>query len=191
MAAAPSFRHPAPARWKLTVETVERMVEQGILTKDDPVELLDGALYVRSPQGPYHATASDRLGDRLRLVVGEGWCVREDKPMIAGLRSMPEPDIAVVAGPRSAWRHRHPRGDECRLVVEVSSSSRRTDRKKARIYGAAGVPVYWMLDIEARTLTVHEAPNAKGYGVITNLTETGEVAVPGTAERWKVAELLE
>lgn len=191
MDAAQPYRYDRAPRWKLTVESLERMVEHGIISPDDPVELLDGELYVRSPQGPVHATVSEVIAERLRLALGDRGYVREDKPLIAGLCSMPEPDVAVVGSPRSAWRRRHPRGNECLLVVEVSDSTKAIDRKKAKIYAAAGVPTYWTLDLSDRTLTVHEGPAKVGYAQVVKLAESEEVAVPGTDVRWRIGDLLE
>jgi Uma2 family endonuclease len=56
----------------------------------------------------------------------------------------------------------HPR--TALLAVEVSASSRETDRVvKARLYARAGVPTYWIVDVPSRAVEVHSDPGADGY----------------------------
>lgn len=82
-------------------------------------------------------------------------------------------------------------GPDVRVRVEVSWSSADRDRRKADIYGRAGVPVYWRLDIEQRRLEVHRRPAADGtYTLVEVLDESQEVDVPGTAQTWRVLDLL-
>jgi hypothetical protein len=62
---------------RFTVDDYHRMVEAGILTVDDRVELLAGAIVEMSPIGPLHAGTvnrltrlfSSRLGDRVIVAV--------------------------------------------------------------------------------------------------------------------------
>jgi Uma2 family endonuclease len=51
------------------------------------------------------------------------------------------------------------------LVVEVlSPSNKRVDLVlKRHDYGAAGIPQYWIVDLQGRTLTVLSDPYADGY----------------------------
>lgn len=83
---------------RFSVDDVARMVEAGILGEDERVELLDGELIVMAPQGPEHADITTRLHDRLRLTFGDGFVVREAKPLVTAVDGQPEPDLAVVAG---------------------------------------------------------------------------------------------
>ena len=166
------------------------MVALGIVPGDAPLELIGGELIEMSPQGSYHSVVCEGLGERLRSVLGDGFRVREDKPLVAGNYSMPEPDIAVVPGPRRRWRERHPRADEVLLVVEVSLTTQDIDRAKTQVYAAAGAPVYWQLDLEARTLRLHESPGPEGFSRERLLAEHETVAVPGTSTAWTVAELV-
>ena len=82
---------------EFTVEQFHRMAEVGIIDSDDRVELLDGYVVEMSPIGlrhwDRHATIVRYLIETLRLratVVGQG-----SFPL--GLRSEPQPDIAILA----------------------------------------------------------------------------------------------
>ncbi|MFE0414204.1 Uma2 family endonuclease [Streptomyces tendae] len=68
------------------------------------------------------------------------------------------------------------------MVVEVTSYDSDTDRRdrheKPAAYGQAGVPVYLLIDRDARTVTVHSRPDRRvgGYRDI-RLTDFGETAI--------------
>ena len=53
---------PFPVR-RFSVAEYHRMVETGILTADDPVELIHGELFVMAPIGTRHAHCVDQLLD--------------------------------------------------------------------------------------------------------------------------------
>src|SRR5436190_11722511 len=122
---------------RLTVEETLRMLDAGILEEDEPVELLDGVLVEMTPQGPTHSSGTGDLADRLREAYGGRACVREEKPLVASVHSLPEPDVAVVRGRQGTYAKRHPTGADALLVVELALTSRALDRRKAAIYAAA------------------------------------------------------
>ncbi len=51
------------------------------------------------------------------------------------------------------------------FLIEVSDSSLSKDRRvKTRIYAAAAVPEYWVVDVNAGTIEVRTQPRGDGYG---------------------------
>src|SRR5262245_20566122 len=72
------------------------LVDQGVLGADDRVELLEGLIVVREPQNPSHASGVWRAHRALERAVGDRAIVRGQLDHIAGPRSVPEPDVAVV-----------------------------------------------------------------------------------------------
>ncbi len=98
--------------------------------------------------------------------------------------SRPEPDLAIAP---VTPRDRHPSG--ALLVVEISVSSRRIDLGlKATIYAAAGVPEYWVLDVDARTLFVHREPQVDRYSSVERFGD--DASVTAVALTVHVAALL-
>lgn len=90
-------------RWK-RIE-YERLVETGVFDSDERLELLDGLLVVREPQGVPHAAATRLVVAALRRTFGEGWLVDSQMPLALDDDSEPEPDICVVpGGPRDPPR---------------------------------------------------------------------------------------
>ncbi|HEY4055769.1 MAG TPA: Uma2 family endonuclease [Kofleriaceae bacterium] len=139
----------------------EKLVELGLFN-DQRVELLDGQLVEMSPQSDAHSAIVRCLGRIFYDVRPHELDISLHSGLRAGMKSMPEPDIAVI--PRRSGRHH---ADEALLVVEVALSSLRNDRLiKSDIYAALGVPEYWIVDVEHELVIVHTRPTVRGYQVI-------------------------
>ena len=153
----------------LTADEVERMVQEGIIGEDEPVELLQGALVEMSPKGEQHATVMARLvGWLAPLAVAGTHELRTEHPLaVPDPTSLPEPDIAVIEARADPTR----RPTSALLVVEVSVSSRAIDTTiKPRLYASAGVPDYWVVDVAARRIEIRRDPAGSEYRTL----DTGE-----------------
>ncbi|HEY2730392.1 MAG TPA: Uma2 family endonuclease [Polyangia bacterium] len=175
---------------RFTADEAMRMVELGIVGEDEHVELLDGAFVEVGQQGPEQAYATTVLSDRLRGVYRGHFQVREEKPLAAGEHDLPEPDVAIFRGGDADYWSRHPSGRDSILVVELALSSQSIDRRKASVYAAAGVPVYWLVDLAARRLELRTTPVDGAYQVTRILAEDDVVELPASNERWAVRDLL-
>jgi len=114
------------------------MVRAGVFEADDRVELLDGLLVVREPQGSRHAVAVALVRAALERAFGAGYHVREEKPLALDALSEPEPDLVVVRGRVRDYRDAHPSVPV--LLVEVADAPLGRDRvRKGRLYARAGV----------------------------------------------------
>jgi Uma2 family endonuclease len=152
---APS-RSSEPAR--MTVERYLGLVEEGVLSEDDRVELLEGVIVAMTPSNPPHDTGITRATYALFRAVAERAVVRTQCSLILGRYSLPEPDVAVVAGSLDDYETRHP--ETALLVVEVADSSLQQDRlTKSAIYAAAGIPEYWIVNLRRRVLEVMRDPD--------------------------------
>jgi Uma2 family endonuclease len=140
----------------LSVEEFHRMVAAGILDEDERVELLDGVIVAMTPQSVPHARRIEWLTRHLVRSLGDEYAVRPQLPLTLGDRNEPEPDLAVVRA-ESTSEDRHPSGAV--LVVEVAGESLRRDRRvKAAVYARAGIPEYWIVNLEARDVEVLSDP---------------------------------
>ncbi len=173
------------------------MVEVGVLGEDEPLELQDGELIVVSqspaatPIEPPHATATTLVRDVLMAAYQGVAHVREAKPIIAGATDLPEPDLAVVEGGVREYASRHPNGSEAWLVVEVARTSLQADRAKIRTYARAGVPVYWLIDLEARRLEEYAQPTSEGsYALVRVCAGDDILTLPRTTRTTRLRDLL-
>jgi Uma2 family endonuclease len=162
-AAFPANEHragrPPDLIWSLTVDQYHAMIEAGILTDDDPVELLSGWLVAKMPKNPRHRLATGLIREALERLVPDGWYVDSQEPVTTD-DSEPEPDVMVVRGSRWGYRDRHPGPRDLALVVEVSDATRERDRTlKKRLYARAGIPVYMIVDLRKERIEILTGPS--------------------------------
>jgi Uma2 family endonuclease len=135
------------------------LAARGILGEDDRVELLDGAIVTGEPQSPAHASAVWRLQRLLERALGDRAIVRVQLDYVAGRRSVPEPDVAVVPWAPDAYEHAHP--SRAHVVFEVADTALLQDRlTKGPIYARNGVPQYVLVNLRERCVENHTAPSA-------------------------------
>jgi Uma2 family endonuclease len=151
---------------RLTVEEYHAMGDAGIFSEDDRVELLNGHLISMSPIGPSHAHCVNRLNELFvqRVIWDEQKRaqVGVQNPIRISSLSEPEPDVSLY-DPKMPT-DRHPGPNDLLLVVEVADSSVEYDRDvKAQAYGEAGIPEYWVVDLENEVVEVFRRPEADGY----------------------------
>jgi len=183
----------APARKRFTREEVERLDETGVFA-GQRYELIDGDLVDKMGQNPPHVSAIQLLLECLAKFFAVGM-IRVQHPMEAAPgdreRSLPEPDVAVLRERKIEHESRHPRGDEMLLVIEVSDTTAAFDRsRKASLYARAGVPEYWVLDLNARMLVVHREPDGTQYRQTFLHAPEETVSFPSRSESVRVADIL-
>src|SRR3954463_7763270 len=81
--------------FRFTVGQYERMIETGILTENDRVELLRGEIVPKMAIGDAHSACVDRLNWRLNRITGGQVLVRVQNPVVCA-DSEPEPDVSLV-----------------------------------------------------------------------------------------------
>lgn len=146
--------HVKTRRWR-RVE-YERLVDLGMFV-GERLELLDGLLVVREPQGSHHAAVVAQIGRVLESAFGPGWHPRLHSPLALDDDSEPEPDIAIVLGAPRDYLTAHP--GTAALVIEVAESTLRLDRLfKSGRYARAGIRDYWIVNLVERVLEVHRDP---------------------------------
>jgi Uma2 family endonuclease len=155
---------PSPL-YRMTLDEYEAMVASGVFKGRSRFHLINGLLVEKMVQNPPHAIADTLCGDELDRVTPPDWHVRSAKPIrLPGQASEPEPDRCVVRGTARDYEDRHPGPDDIALVVEVADSSLPQDRKLAeKVYGPAGIPVYWIVNLVHRQVEVYTDSGPEGY----------------------------
>lgn len=151
---------PYPVR-RFTVAEYEAIARAGILTEDDNVELLEGWIVPKMTKHPPHDSTIDLVNYLLGKLLPLGWYTRVQNCAVTA-DSVPEPDVVVVRGKPGDYHDRHPGGSDVGLIVEVSDSTVSRDRRKARIYSRAGVPHYWIVNLDQRQVEVYSQPALEG-----------------------------
>lgn len=103
--------------------------------------------------------------------------VQTQGPIAPDGNNEPEPDVAVLNVPVTQTWEDHPSPANILLLVEVSVTTLSFDRNaKSDVYDRAGVPEYWILDVEGRRLIVRRDPSATGYQSSVTLNESETVS---------------
>jgi Uma2 family endonuclease len=149
---------------RFTVQEYHRMIDAGVLTDEDKVELLNGYVVLKMPRNPRHDNTILKFAEDLFPLVRSSWVVRNQSAVTLA-RSEPEPDISIARGDRNSYQNRHPSPADLGLVIEVSDSTLARDRgEKLGIYADAALPVYWIVNLVDQQVEVYTLPS----GPVTN-----------------------
>lgn len=100
------------------------MIQSGVLSEDDPIELLEGLLVPKEPKIPRHAAITSLVQATLARFLPAGYFLSIQDP-ITTETSEPEPDIMIVRGSPLDYLERHPGASDALLLIEISEASLR------------------------------------------------------------------
>jgi Uma2 family endonuclease len=144
---------------RFSVDEYHKLIEIGILTEDDNLELLEGYLVHKMSRNPPHDATIQKAMKRLFRILSPNWDLRVQSA-ITVTTSEPEPDLAVVRGDENSYLTRHPGPADTGLVIEVADATLAGDRiDKGRIYARAGIACYWIVNLVDRQVEVYTAPS--------------------------------
>jgi Uma2 family endonuclease len=150
---------PPDVIWRLSVDQYHAMIHAGILTDDDPVELLEGWLVAKMPKNPLHRAVTRLIRQVLERLVPAEWYVDSQEPITTD-DSEPEPDVVVVRGETRHYLDRHPGPHDVGSVIEAADTTLQRDRGfKKRLYARAGIPVYWIVHLSDNQCEVYTEPS--------------------------------
>lgn len=153
----------ANSLWRLSLEQYHQMIEAGILTDDDHIELLEGLLVNKMPKKPSHSLSTQLVGEMLSKLLSDGWFINFQEP-ITLKDSEPEPDVVVVHGERRNYFNHHPYAQQVAIVIEVADATLKRDRAlKKRLYAEAGILVYWIVNLLENQVEVYTNPVGQDY----------------------------
>jgi len=143
-----------------TVAEYETMGRAGIFGPDERTELIEGQITAINPIGTGHMWAVSEL---LRIFVPRGDVrVTAQSPLQMSTMSTPEPALVVLLP--TTPRTRKPTPADALLIIEVADSSVTYDREtKGPLYARAGIPEYWIVDLNGERVEQYREPSAIGY----------------------------
>jgi Uma2 family endonuclease len=176
----------APRRL-FTVDEYYEMARVGILKPDERVELLDGEIVPMNAIGTPHLWCVLRL-DRHFAAFPDRSLVLVQSPLRLSNRSEPEPDIVLLQ--LETPQDRHPQPQDAYLVIEVADTTLRTDRgRKRTMYARAGIPEYWIVDLQHDRLEIYREPGKARYQSVL-LASRGDTVTPLFAPDLEIAVTL-
>ncbi len=152
-----------PQTAKLRVRDFMLLHDAGAFADYAKSELIEGEVWVMNAIYSRHALATAELVYALRVAVdAAGLDLKLYCPLSIDLSedSLPEPDIALC--------ERHPSGPmplaKVKLLIEVSDTTLAIDLgRKAALYAKAGVPEYWVIDLNENRALLHMTPQDGEY----------------------------
>ena len=168
----------AATRRRFTRAEYHRMAEVGILGRRDRVELIEGEIVEMSPIGRRHKAFVVNLTQLLVLRLAGRALVHVQSGVVLTEDTEPEPDIAVVRRRAVPYKEREAYSEDVLLLIEVADSSLAYDRStKLRLYAAAGIPEYWIVDCTTETVEIHRNPGPTGYRDVVSATGTAPLTL--------------
>ncbi len=147
-----------------TVEEFYKLSEVGIIKADERVELIEGDIIEMAAIGTRHAGCVNLLVDIFtEPPIKKSALLLVQNPILLDNYSQPQPDIAVVKRDSIFCGTKHPQPQDIFLVIEVADTTLKDDRRKALIYGLAGIYEYWIVNLDAQLIEVYRHPTVDGY----------------------------
>jgi len=151
-------------RRTFSVDDYYRMVEVGLLTEGERVELIEGEVIKMSPIGSRHAACVARLTALFSRSAGVQGIVWVQNPVRLDEYNEPEPDVAVLRPRADFYAAGHPTPPDVLLLVEVADTSIEYDRQvKAPLYARAGVAEVWLVDLTSDVVEIYAQPDEGTY----------------------------
>lgn len=158
----------------LSVEIYDSMIEKGILTENDNIELLNGRIIEKMPKGTKHSSVTNYITKYFYRSFIDEAVIRVQDPIVLDDFSEPEPDLVLCKTPIEKYSSKHPSPADILLIIEVSDSTIYFDRNdKAMAYANAGIKQYLIVNVENNTIEDYRKPSEDGYQS-KQTYETGE-----------------
>lgn len=162
---------------KFTVEEYFRMVDAGVLKPEEKVELMEGEILLMAPTGHRHVAGVIRYTRVLINLAANRFSVLIQSTLPLNERSAPEPDLALLKFRDDDYAAGYAGPEDTLLIIEVADSSLNYDRDvKAHIYGRAGIPETWVLNLPGDCIERFTEPGPEGYGEHAVLRRGGKIA---------------
>jgi len=149
-------------RRAFTVAEVERMVDLGVIERNERFELIGGEIVPMAPKGLVHEV--------LKTLLIEHWIkAKPDSIMLTPETTLRMSDVTYVEPDIVFYRRsdglQNLRPETVLLAVEIADNSISFDlNKKPEIYAGSGVAELWVVDARQRITHVHRKPVQRNDG---------------------------
>jgi Uma2 family endonuclease len=149
---------------RITVDELLLFQRSGAFDRLPKMELLDGTLYEMSPQTSAHVRAKNRIMFRLQSCLQAQAIAMEafsEPTIILNDANAPEPDVIICDAPDIDGYFP---AASVRLAIEISITSLQTDLDyKQALYSGAGIPEYWVVDVDGAKIHQLWQPDGARY----------------------------
>lgn len=147
---------------KFTVTEYHQMAKVGILTPEDKVELIQGAIIAMSPIGLKHAACVNRLNQLFYRKLGDQVIVSIQNPIQLNDYSEPQPDLVLLKPRPDFYENQIPKPVDIYLLIEVADSTVKYDQEvKLPLYAQSNISEVWIVNLNHQSLEVYRQPQDK------------------------------
>jgi Uma2 family endonuclease len=149
-----------------TADEFDLMARRGDFARRCHVELLDGVIYEMNAQYARHARVKLTLANLLisTLASRQNVEVFVEVSVKLGDHSVPMPDIVLA---HTTAADGFVPAKDVLLLIEIADSTLRTDLgRKQKLYAAANIPEYWVVDVEGKIIHQHAQPSGEIYAQV-------------------------
>jgi Uma2 family endonuclease len=133
-----------------SIDEYHRLIDLGVFTASDRIELIKGQLVEMSPKGTAHSVSCSVLYRELSILLSGIAALRCQDP-ITLTDSEPEPDLIIARGREADYLDRHPHPTDIVVAIEISDSTLGYDRaNKLSLYAEHNISNYWIVNLVVR-----------------------------------------
>ncbi|MBM3237782.1 Uma2 family endonuclease [Candidatus Poribacteria bacterium] len=154
------LKYSLPFR-RFSVSEYHKMGEDGILSEDEHIELIDGVIIQMSTEGTRHSVIMSNIAAQFYELVIEGRALlRVRNPIVLNDDTEPEPDLALVkTRDRAYYLETHPHPEDVLLLIEVADTSLEYDKEiKLLRYAASKIEEVWIVNLVDNIIEVYREP---------------------------------
>jgi Uma2 family endonuclease len=145
-----------------------QMIEAGVFSRRDRVELIGGMIVEMSPAGIPHNHSLIRVIELFGPLLGRFQFMVQGTLTVAEGQVF-DPDFMLLRHRDDGYKTKLPDAADALLVVEAAETSLRRDQQiKLPVYAGAGIAEYWIADLDRELLLIHREPDDAKY----RITET-------------------
>jgi Uma2 family endonuclease len=156
-----------PPRRAFTALDISRMVDAGVLSETDRIELIEGDIVVMSAKGFAHELIKSALNLAIARALPDELGLGAEMTVQFTDHTILEPDLVVLERKdllKSEANFSQLRSGGLLLAVEVAVSSLGYDRNlKSLLYAGFGVHEFWVVDANERVTWIHTGPREDGW----------------------------
>jgi len=173
---------------RFSIAEYHRLEELGFFEPDERVELIRGEIIKMAAKGTFHSVCNSRVFGKLYSLLEERAIVRGQEPIILSDDTEPEPDVVIARNRSDNYVSSHPQAADILLVIEVSDSTLKYDRRtKLSLYAESGISDYWIFNLVEPQLEMYSEPYQKqtggfGYRAHRVVLPNEVVVIPGFPE---------
>ena len=139
----------------LTLDEYHTIGAAGVLKEDDRIELIEGEMIEMAPIGSRHLAKVNRLARLLSQRVGVQAIVSVQNPSPCHHTTNLSPIWPFLMPRADDYEGKLPGAEDILLVIEVADTTLAYDRdSKMPIYARHGIVEAWLVDIQARSLSI-------------------------------------